>query len=125
MTKEICIRVFADPVQIRECRKKVSENGKIFSRLASILALAGNDVRLKILYLLEEEEQLCPCDLSDILGMSVPAISQHLRKLKDANVIESKRVGQTIFYSLSDENLKLLRTFFKHIDQTARKEVTV
>ncbi|HXH18578.1 MAG TPA: hypothetical protein VNJ07_05800 [Chitinophagales bacterium] len=51
MTKETCIRVFADPVQIRECKKKISMNEKIFSRLANILALAGNDVRLKILYL--------------------------------------------------------------------------
>ena len=41
---------------------------------------------LKILYLLQEEGQLCPCDLSDILGMNTSPISQHLRKLKDSKI---------------------------------------
>jgi DNA-binding transcriptional ArsR family regulator len=39
---------------------------KSFTHLSDILALAGNEVRLKILYLLEEEKELCPCDLADI-----------------------------------------------------------
>lgn len=123
MLTETCIRVFADPIQIRECRKKVTENEKTFSQLSNILALAGSGVRLKILYLLEEENELCPCDLADILGMTVPAISQHLRKMKDGNIIESRREGQTIFYSLSSENLKILKLFFKHITQSIKEEV--
>jgi DNA-binding transcriptional ArsR family regulator len=117
MTKETCIRVYADMAQIKECRDKILENEKHFEELAKTLSLAGNSVRLKILYLLEEENELCPCDLADILRMTVPAISQHLRKLKDANIVESRRVGQTIFYSLSNENLKILKPFFKHINQ--------
>jgi len=79
------------------------------------LSLAGNEVRLKILFLLEEEGELCPCDLADILGMSVPAVSQHLRKLKDGGVVVTRRDGQTIFYSLKSENLNLLKPLFKHI----------
>jgi len=122
MSKETCIRVFADPVQIRECRKKVTQNEKTFSQLSNILALAGSDVRLKILFLLEEEEKLCPCDIADILGMTVPAISQHLRKMKDGNIIQSQRTGQTIYYSLSEENLKILKPFFKHITQSIKEE---
>lgn len=93
-------------------QRKISENAGAFGDLARVLELSGNEVRLKILYLLEEEGKLCPCDLSDILGMSVPAVSQHLRKLKDGNVIQSRRVGQTIFYSLTDGHLKILRPFF-------------
>ncbi len=123
MTKETCIRVFADPVQIRECRKKVTQNEKIFSQLSKILALAGSGVRLKILFLLEEEDKLCPCDIADILGMTVPAISQHLRKMKDGNIIESRRTGQTIYYSLREENLKILKPFFRHITQSIKEEV--
>ena len=110
-----CIRVFADKVQIENCRKTLQSNDKSFSKLSGLLALAGNEVRLKIMFLLEEENELCPCDLADILGMSVPAISQHLRKLKDAGVIQAKRSGQTIFYSLKTEHLKLLQPFFKII----------
>lgn len=123
MSDNSCIRVLANHAQIKDCRKKIEINSDSFSQLGKLLDLSGSEVRLKILYLLEEEDELCPCDISDILGMSVPAVSQHLRKLKDGNVIESRRNGQTIFYSLRDEHLKILRPFFKYINsQHLKKE---
>ena len=89
--------------------------------MSSVLSLAGNDVRLKLLYLLEEENELCPCDLSDILGMSIPAISQHLRKMKEGSIFQARKEGQTIFYSLKPEHLKMLRSLFKYINQLNEK----
>ena len=68
--------------------------------LAGALNLAGNGVRLRILFLLHEEERLCVCDLSDILGMKIPAVSQHLRKMKDGGMLENEKVAQTIYYRL-------------------------
>jgi DNA-binding transcriptional ArsR family regulator len=120
-----CIRAFADKVQISECKNRLKANALPFSRLSKVLELAGNEVRLKILYLLEEENELCPCDLSDILNMSIPAVSQHLRKLKDGNIIESRRDGQTIYYSLKEEHLKVLKPFFKYINRGNLKAQTV
>ena len=117
MANDTCIRLQADIEQIKSCREKLKSNSKSFLQLGQVLALAGNEVRLKILFLLEEENELCPCDLSDILGMSIPAISQHLRKLKDGNIIEARKAGQTIFYSLRSEHLKTLSPFFKFINQ--------
>ena len=117
MANDTCIRLQADIEQIKNCREKLKVNSKSFLQLGQVLALAGNEVRLKILFLLKEENELCPCDLSDILGMSIPAISQHLRKLKDGTIIEARKEGQTIFYSLRSENLKILRPFFKIINQ--------
>jgi len=117
MANDTCIRLQADVEQIKSCREKLKDNSKSFLQLGQVLALAGNEVRLKILFLLEEENELCPCDLSDILGMSIPAVSQHLRKLKDGNIIEARKEGQTIFYSLRNEHLKVLRPFFKIINQ--------
>jgi DNA-binding transcriptional ArsR family regulator len=117
MANGTCIRLEADIEQIKSCREKLKANSKSFLQLGQVLALTGNEVRLKILFLLEEESELCPCDLSDILGMSIPAVSQHLRKLKDGNIIESRKSGQTIFYSLRSEHLKILRPFFKIINQ--------
>ena len=125
MENNTCIRIFADHEQIRNCRDKLKVAQKSFNQLSNILALAGNEVRLKIIYLLEEEKELCPCDLSDILGMTIPAVSQHLRKLKDGNLIVSRKVGQTIYYSLTQENLKILKPFFKHINQQTDKLQTV
>ena len=125
MDEQTCIRLFADPEQIKGCKGKLKDAQKSFNQLSNILALAGNEVRLKILYLLEEEGELCPCDLSDILGMTIPAVSQHLRKLKDGNIVENRKEGQTIYYSLTQDNLKILRPFFKHINQLTEKLQTV
>lgn len=122
---EKCIRLFADKAQLTECQKKLKKNAESLTRLSKVLELAGNEVRLKILYLLEEEDQLCPCDLSDILGMSIPAVSQHLRKLKDGNIIETRRNGQTIYYSLKEEHVRILKPFFKYINQQNTKLQTV
>ncbi len=124
MEKNICIRVFADQKQINKCREKIKANFSSFSQLGKVLELAGSEVRLKILYLLEEEGEVCPCDISDILGMSIPAISQHLRKMKDGNIIKARRSGQTIFYSLKEEHLKILIPFFKYINQQNLKRET-
>ena len=121
-SNQSCIRLFADKVQIDNCRETLQANQKAFKALSGSLALAGNEARLKILFLLEEENELCPCDLSDILGMSIPAVSQHLRKLKDGNIIEGRRDGQTIFYSLKEEQLNLLHPLFKHIVNHSIKE---
>ncbi len=116
-----CIRLYADPAQIKTCKEKVENTAEAFSKMASVLSLAGNEVRLKILYLLEEEKELCPCDLSDILGMSIPAISQHLRKMKDGGVIQNRKDGQTVYYSLKQEHLKMLRSLFKYVNELNAK----
>lgn len=121
MNENKCIRLFADGEQIKNCKDKLKTAQKSFASLSNILALAGNEVRLKIIYLLEEEKELCPCDLADILGMTIPAVSQHLRKLKDGNIVETRKEGQTIYYSLTQENLKILKPFFKHINQQTQK----
>ena len=125
MDNNTCIRLFADHEQIKSCKAKLKTAQKSFASLSNVLALAGNEVRLKIIYLLEEEKELCPCDLSDILCMSIPAVSQHLRKLKDGNIVETRKEGQTIYYSLTQDNLKILKPFFKHINVQTQKLETV
>ena len=116
MEKAICIRLEADAKQIMNCRQVVQKMENSFDELSNILSLTGNPVRLKILYLLNQEERLCVCDLSDILEMNVSAISQHLRKLKDRNIIFSRKEAQTIFYSIKKEKISLLVPFFKILE---------
>ena len=125
MDNGTCIRQLADYEQIKNCKVKLKTAQKSFGSLSNVLALAGNEVRLKIIYLLEEEKELCPCDLADILGMSIPAVSQHLRKLKDGNIVETRKESQTIYYSLTLENIKILKPFFKHINVQTLKLETV
>ena len=125
MNGNTCLRLYADQAQINSCKDKLKTAQRSFSQLSPILALAGNEVRLKMIYLLDEEKELCPCDLADILGMTIPAVSQHLRKLKDGGLIESRKEGQTIYYSLMQENLKIIQPFFKHINKQTQNLETV
>ena len=117
MENNSCIRQQADIQQINRCRETVTDLHESIDYLANGLSLAGNSVRLKIIYLLFQEKKLCVCDLSDILGMNISAISQHLRKMKDRNLLETERDAQTIFYSLTAEYEKMLNPFFEILDK--------
>ena len=125
MSNQSCIRQFADRKKIDVCKERLAVEANPIHQLSSVLALAGNEVRLKIIFLLHEEPELCPCDLSDILGMSVPAVSQHLRKMKDGNIVTTRREGQTIFYSLKTRYLDLFEILFSHIIGVKPKEKLV
>ena len=112
--EQTCLRALADEYQISRCKKKIENVGSDLSDLATIIGLIGNDTRIKILYLIQSENRLCVCDLSDILGMTVPAISQHLRKLKDRGIISSERDGTIIYYSLKEEYVELFPNVLNH-----------
>lgn len=117
MTLDIsCTRAQADHKQINRCKEMIDTSAASFRKMSKILALAGNEVRLKILFLLDIEKELCPCDIADILEMSVPAISQHLRKIKDAGIIESRREGQTLYYSVVKIESNILENIFDSIE---------
>lgn len=73
---------------------------KGLTTLADLLGIAGNIQRLKILYLLHAHKEMCVCDLAEVVELSDSAASQHLRKLKDKNIVKTRRKGQTIYYSL-------------------------
>lgn len=118
-----CIRVYADKERLRLCTRRLESAGEMIRTLSQVLSLAGSETRLKILYLLEEEGQLCVCDLSDVLQMTMPAVSQQLRKLRDANIIQSRKVGQTVFYSLKQEHLEVIRPLFHHISSTSETKI--
>jgi ArsR family transcriptional regulator, lead/cadmium/zinc/bismuth-responsive transcriptional repressor len=100
-----CIRLLADPIKIKTCRDLLTAKAKVLDHQADRLELAGNPVRLRILYLLSIEPELCPCDLSDILRMTVQAVSQHLKKLKDAGWVTTRKENVTVYYSLSEPAL--------------------
>lgn len=75
--------------------------------LAELYKLFGDSTRIKILYLLFEEE-LCVCDIADILGMTVSAISHQLRLLKNAKLVKYRKDGKSVFYSLADSHVRLI-----------------
>jgi len=116
LTDLTCTRLKVDVEMIRRLKKDLMSRDDL-EELAELLSLAGNDTRLKILYLLCREKELCVCDLADIMETTVSAVSHQLRKLKDRNLIKCRRDGQTIYYSLQDSTIMnfLRRLFDKEV----------
>jgi len=117
-----CIRVFADVNQIKQCKEDLSRIENQTKSISKVLGLAGNEARLKILFLLYQEGEMCPCDLSDILNITVSAVSQHLRKLKDGEIVVDKKIGQTVFYSIIDQHTDIIMPILKNLNSTSKKE---
>lgn len=65
--------------------------------LDKIFKALGQETRLKIMFLLRDQE-LCVCELEALLGLSQSAISQHLRVLKEADLVTERRMGQWVLY---------------------------
>jgi DNA-binding transcriptional ArsR family regulator len=81
---------------------------------AELMKLAGNSTRLKLLYLLETLNEVSVSDLSELLGVSVSAVSQHLAKLRAHGLVGSRRDAQTIYYRLGQHDFidRLRQEFF-------------
>jgi len=75
--------------------------------LAELFKVFGDSTRIRILYVLFEEE-VCVCDIAEILGMTQSAISHQLKILKNGRLIKSRREGKQIFYSLADEHVRTI-----------------
>lgn len=70
--------------------------------------------RLKILSCLKQRE-ICVCDFTDILHISQPAVSQHLRKLKEAHIIAERKVGTWKHYRLAEKQTALMQGILSNL----------
>ncbi len=67
--------------------------------------------RIKILKLLTGQEY-CVCELAEIIGISQPGISQHLRKLKVAGFVIERKESQWVYYKADEEALQAFQQAF-------------
>ncbi|WP_026907991.1 ArsR/SmtB family transcription factor [Paucisalibacillus globulus] len=72
-------------------------------KAATIFKLFGDKTRLTMMKILDKHD-CCVCELVEIFKTSQPAISQHLRKLRDLGLVKEERRGQWIFYSINKRN---------------------
>ncbi len=87
--------------------------------LADFYKIFGDTTRVKILYALDKSE-LCVCDISALLGMSVSAVSHQLKTLRDSNLVKTKREGKVVYYSLADDHVKsILECGIEHLTEIA------
>jgi ArsR family transcriptional regulator len=89
---------------------------------ANILKLLGDKTRLSMVGLMAINE-CCVCEFVEIFNMTQPAISQHLRKLKDSGLVNEKRRGQWIIYSLNSDSeyYPLILDVLKHVPNQKEK----
>jgi DNA-binding transcriptional ArsR family regulator len=96
---KLCVGPTFSKAEFALIKRNLAEQ-KGLPTLADLLGTGGNIQRLKILYLLHAHREMCVCDLAEVLELTDSAVSQHLRKLKDKNIVKTRRKGQTIYYSL-------------------------
>lgn len=60
----------------------------------------GHPIRLGMALKLAAEPETCACDFADVFGVSQPTVSQHLKVLRDAKLVTTRRNGTQICYSL-------------------------
>lgn len=117
MTREdVCECREVHPDSISKARDSIPDE-QTAEDLASFFKLFGDRTRVNILLALDSGE-LCVCDISETLGMSMSATSHQLRLLKDAHLVTSRREGKSIYYSLCDEHVRIvLETALEHISE--------
>jgi len=112
----VCAITFVDESKVNYVKGQIPED-RIISRLADTFKNLGDYTRLKILLSLAEAE-LCVCDLSALIGVSVSAISHQLRLLKNLRLVKYRKEGKMVYYSLDDEHIRsIINESRKHIEE--------
>ncbi|MBG9555686.1 MULTISPECIES: ArsR/SmtB family transcription factor [Bacillaceae] len=74
--------------------------------VAQMLKAIADENRAKITYALCQDEELCVCDIANIVGVTVANASHHLRFLHKQGVVKFRKEGKLAFYSLDDEHIR-------------------
>ena len=95
-------------------RKQMPDEDDLYD-LAELYKVFGDSTRIKILYVLFEQE-VCVCDLAQLLGMTQSAVSHQLRILKNNKLVKFRREGKTVFYALDDDHVRsILKLGMEHL----------
>lgn len=101
---------------INEVKKKIPQDEMIYD-LAEFFKVFADSTRMKIIYALMENE-LCVCDIANIVQTTQSAISHQLRLLKQAKLVKFRKEGKVVYYSLDDEHIsQIVRKGREHIEE--------
>ena len=76
-----------------------------FNKLAEFFKIIGDTTRTRILFALDQNE-MCVCDIANVLGMSKSSISHQLGTLRRSGIVKCGKEGKEVFYMLDDEHIK-------------------
>lgn len=113
MNKDICEITCINQDKVSNVQKSLSEHNPF--EVAKIFKALSDDTRIKIAYALLIENELCVCDVANIVGSSNATASHHLRLLKNLGLAKFRKEGKLVYYSLDDDHVKLLiEVAFEH-----------
>lgn len=92
-------------------------DARIIEGVSTLFKVVGDPTRMKLLLALLQNE-MCVCDLSATLSLSMSAISHQLSVLKKLNLVRFRREGKVVFYSLSDDHVsQIMKVGIEHITE--------
>lgn len=95
--------------------KKSMPNENYIVEISEIFKLISNPTRLKIVLAIMAQE-LCVCDISNILNLSQSAISHQLRVLRGARLAKYRKQGKMVYYSIDDDHVSsMIKMALEHI----------
>jgi ArsR family transcriptional regulator, lead/cadmium/zinc/bismuth-responsive transcriptional repressor len=89
------------PALVAEARRR-GIGAEDAARLAGVLSLLGDPIRVRVLYALDLVEELCVGDLAMALVVSEDAVSYGLRLLRTAGLVQTRKQGRVVYYRLAD-----------------------
>lgn len=102
-----------DEHKVNRVKEKLSKND--FQEMAQVFKVLADHTRLKVAYALCDEDELCVCDVANIIGSTMATASHHLRLLRNMGIAQYRKEGKLVFYSLEDEQLKqMIRLAIEH-----------
>jgi len=108
MVKDICQEYSINAEAVAHVKENLPD-AEVLEKLSAMFSAFADVSRLKIMLSICERE-LCVCELAEVLDMSMPAVSHHLRRLKDLGLVKYRREGKLVYYSLDDEHVQQLLT---------------
>ena len=91
-------------------------NENTFNHLADLFKLIGDTTRCRILFALDQNE-MCVCDLANVLNMTKSSISHQLAVLRRSGVVRCRKNGKEVYYTLDDDHIvKLFEIGLEHIN---------
>jgi DNA-binding transcriptional ArsR family regulator len=93
----------------------------IMKDIVRILKALSEEIRLRIINLLYQKEELCVCEIVEALSLPQSTISRHMGVLKNAGIVEDKKAGQWVFYKLLIE--KEETSFIKILIENGFKKI--
>lgn len=88
---------------------------EVFSKLAEFYKLIGDITRCKLLFAIDQQE-MCVCDLANVLSMSKSSISHQLSTLRRSGIVKCRKDGKEVYYTLDDEHVcKVFEIGLEHI----------